>query len=314
MKTKKILKWIFVCALLAAALYGSVRLYYRITDGFTIYNISSDYVYDPRWDIVDLSETEKKQVKDVISQPFTYLGKGCQSYVFLSEDGDHILKFFKYQRFRPQAWLDYLTFIPGMDQYRLFKIDKKRRKLEGIFNSWKIAFEELQPETQLVYVHLNKSNYLNQALVIYDKMGFKHELEADKMEFLVQRKADMLCPYIQRLMNEGNELEVKALLTKIIELILSEYNRGYADNDHALMQNTGVYNGNPIHIDVGQFVKREDIKDPNVYRQELFNKTYKFRKWLKKNYPQLLDDFETQLRTIIGDQFDHLQPHFKPHE
>lgn len=311
---QKLCKWVAIIALVSAGCYGVGRLYYRITDGFTVGNISSNYAYDSRWDISALSEEDSKVIDSILSKPFTYLGKGCQSYVFLSQDGNYILKFFKYQRFRPQAWLDYLTFFPGIEEYRQNKIDKKQRKLEGIFNSWKIAYEDLRPETQLVYIHLNKSKNLNQTLTIYDKMGFEHRLEADNLEFLLQRKAKMLCHYINELMANGNVSEAQGLLSRIIHLILSEYQRGLADNDHALMQNTGVYKGNPIHIDVGQFVKREDIRDSKIFRQELFNKTYKFRLWLKKNHPDLLKNFESELRAIIGDAFDSLKPHFKPHD
>lgn len=310
----RILKWTALVSVVLGGMYGASRLYYKVTDGFTVGNITSDFSYDPRWDVTALSPTEKVQVDSILSQPFTYLGKGCQAYVFLSQDGNYILKFFKYQRFRPQAWLDHFAFIPAVDKYRLGKIDKKRRKLEGVFSSWKVAYENLKPETQLVYVHLNKSHDLKKTLVIYDKMGFEHKLDADQMEFLVQRKATMLCPHIKELMERGNAVEAQMLLTRIIDLIVSEYKRGFADNDHALMQNTGVYNGYPIHIDVGQFMIRENAKQPDVYKQELFNKTYKFRKWLKKQYPELLPGFEEQLREVIGSQFDHFEPHFKPHE
>lgn len=311
---KKVLKYFCVLAVLSAALYGSGRLYYYITDGFTIGNITSDLAYDPRWDIRALSPQEQEQVDAILAQKFSYLGKGCQSYVFLSADGRYVLKFFKYQRFRPQMWLDYFSFIPFVDRYRLGKIEKKRNKMEGVFKSWKIAFEELQPETGLQFVHLNKSNHINKQLIITDKMGFQHSLELDNMEFLIQRKADMLCAYIKKLMSKGDVAEAQHLLSRIIALILSEYKRGYADNDHALMQNTGVLDGLPIHIDVGQFVKNEAAKEPQVYKQELFNKTYKFRKWLRKGYPELADYLEVQLRTVIGPQFNQLQPHFKPHD
>lgn len=308
------LKLLFAFLILIAALYGSVRLYYRLTDGFTINNITANIPFDPRWQMTPLSANDQTTLDEVLSQSFNYMGKGCQSYVFLSKDGNYILKLIKYQRFRPQPWLDYLSFIPAIKQYRHVKMEKKLQKLYGVFDSWKIAFEQLRPETQLLYVHLNKSLDLDKRLVIYDKMGFEHILDLDQTEFLIQRKAKMLCPYIQELMQDGRIAEAKTLLTRIIQLILSEYIRGIGDNDHALMQNTGVYNGYPIHIDVGQFVINEKARDPQVYKQELFSKTFLLRKWLKENYPELVADFESQLRAIIGPNFNQMKPYFKPHE
>lgn len=301
------------CGVIAIG-YGAGRLYYQVTGGFSLGNISSDFPYDPRWETRPLSHKEQMEVDSFLKQKFNYLGKGCQSYVFLSEDGQYVLKFFKYQRFRIQPWLNLFSFVPAVDEYRSRKIEKKQSKLEGVFRSWKLAFEELQPETGFVYVHLNKTTHLNGPIAIYDKMGFEHRLDPNQYEFLVQRKAQMLCPYIDELMLQGKVVEAKELLDRIIALIITEYQRGYADNDHALMQNTGVLDGFPIHIDVGQFVKEERAKDPEVYKQDLFSKTYKFRKWLGKKYPDLKHHLEQQLQIVIGEQYARMQPHFKPHE
>jgi len=311
---KKFLKYFCLALLIIASLYGAGRAYYWITDGFTLSNISSTFTYDPRWATRELSSTEKEQLDSILSQKFKYLGKGCQSYVFLSADGQYVLKFFKYQRFRVWPLLETLSFMPFIDEYRQGKVEKKRKKLEGFFGSWKLAFDELQPETGLVYVHLNKGEDLNRFIHISDKMGFEHTLQADQMEFLIQRKATMLCTYIKELMSQNRIHEAKALLSKINALIISEYLRGYADNDHALMQNTGVLDGKPIHIDVGQFVKDSRAPDPSFYKQELFNKNYKFRKWLKHHYPELLEYLETELKDLIGPNFYHMKPHFKPHD
>lgn len=308
------LKKVAIFLLTISLLYGGIRLYYKVTDGFTIGNITSQYTYDPRWEIRSLSDDDKKLVDTVLNQKFTYLGKGCQSYVFLSEDGNYVLKFFKYQRFRPQTWLEYIDFIPFVKEYRLGKIEKKKRKLENVFRSWKIAFENLKDETGLIFVHLNKTETNHKTMLIYDKMGFEHQIPLDEMEFLVQRKAQMLCATIKELMESGKSGEAKQLLRRIIDTLLSEYSRGLADNDHALMQNTGVYEGRPVHIDVGQFVFNEEVKKPEVYKKELFNKTYKFRIWLEERYPELAIFLETELRRIIGDHFSTMVPYFKQHE
>lgn len=298
---------IWVC-LLAAVIYGSGRLYYRLTGGFMESNITYNLPYDSRWDVRPLKEDEKSTVDHALSQKYRYLGKGCQSYVFASEEGNYVLKFFKYQRFRPQAWLEYVSFIPAVDQYRMKKAEKKRKKLENVFFSWKIAFEDLKDETGVVFVHINKSHDLNKNVIIYDKIGLEHTINLDNMEFLLQKKADMLCPTINELMEKGNGEKAKQLLTNLMDLIVSEYKRGLADNDNALMQNTGVINGMPVHIDVGQFIKNSSLKNPEIYSQELFNKTYKFRLWLRKHHPELEQFLNEKLRDIIGSRFDEMKP------
>lgn len=291
-----------------AAAYGLGRLYYRLTGGFTISNITYSLPYDSRWDSLPLSEEEKWQVGQILSQKFTYLGKGCQSYVFKSEDDQYVLKFFKYQRFRPQAWLDYVTFVPGMESYRQDKAEKKRDKLEGVFTSWKIAYEDLRQETGVVFIHLNKTNNLNQTVRLYDKLGFEHLLQLDDYEFMLQKKADLLCPTLERFIAQNQLDEGRRLIDQLLRLIASEYQRGYADNDHALMQNTGVLQGNPIHIDVGQFVHNRKIKQKALADQELFNKTWKFHRWLEKQSQDLASHLKMRLQEMIGPDYEKLKP------
>lgn len=298
----KVKRFLAILILLSLA-YGGGRLYYRLTDGFLESNIHYAMPADPRWETASLSPQEKDSLNQILSQPFHYLGKGCQSYVFASEDSRHVIKFFKYQRFRPQAWLDQIVFLPFVDEYRLGKIDKKKRKLDNVFSSWKLAYEELQPETGVVYVHLNKVAELDSTLVVFDKLGFRHEIDLGVTEFMLQKKVDMLCPTLLKLRDAGNFAAAQELIDNLFAMLLSEYERGYADNDHALMQNTGVDGLQPLHIDVGQFVKNPIVADIGVRNQELFNKTWKFRIWLRKNDPLLADYTDDKLQEIIGEGF-----------
>lgn len=305
---KKIVCRLFVLALLVLGLYGLGRLYYHLTGGFTIANITSDFPFQPQWEVRPLQADEAAELDRAIDQPYHYLGKGCQSYVFASEDGQYVVKFFKYQRYRLQGWLTYLPPLPAIVQYRQEKTEKKWNKINHFVQSWKVAFENLKDETGLLFVHLNKTENLKKPLTIYDKIGQEHRVDLDQMEFCVQRKARMLCDVLMEYHSQGNLEGAQGLINQLLTTILSEYARGLADNDHALMQNTGVAQGKPVHIDVGQFVINEAMKDPAVYHQELFTKTYKFKGWLRENYPELGAYLEGELRRIIGPAYDAMQP------
>ncbi len=306
---KKLKPFFFILAAVALIAYGSGRLYFYLTGGFRIAHISSNFSPDPRWETRALTTAEQQTIDSVLAQPFTYLGKGCQSYVFLSEDGNYVLKFLKYQRFRPQEYLYWFSFLPPVESLIEEKITKKRKKLDDLFSSWVLAFDHLQKETGLIYVHLNKTSHFAQPLIIKDKLGYVHALNPDRMEFLIQKKATMLCSALDKSDVDGG----KQLLDKLFAMILSEYHRGFADNDHALMQNTGVFEGNPVHIDVGQFVQSEAMKNPEIYQQELFNKYYKFRLWLQKKHPELYAYATKQLQNEIGERYSTLKHIPKPH-
>lgn len=295
-----------------AVLYGLGRLYFQITGGFTLSNITSDFSYNPEWEVRNLTPQELAILDNATLQPYYYLGKGCQSYVFLSEDGNYVIKFFKYQRYRLQSWLTYFPPLPAIVKYREEKQEKKLKKLDGFVKSWKVAFENLKDETGLIAVHLNKTLNLKQSLTIYDKIGQSHRINLDEMEFCIQRRADMLCTKIESFKEKNDIQSAQNLIVALLHQILSEYKRGLADNDHALMQNTGVLaNGNPVHIDVGQFVINEQVKNPEVYKQELFTKTYKFKLWLRDQYPELATFLDHQLAQIIGPAYPSMKPKFR---
>lgn len=292
------------------ALYGSGRLYYAMTGGFTMGNIEAEIPYNSKWDTSSLTISEKEIIENALDQPYSYLGKGCQAYVFASEDGKYVVKFFKYQRFRPQAWIDLFTFIPAVERYQQVKIKEKKEKLEKVFTSWKIAFEKLKKETGVAYVHLNKTDEWHKSLAISDKIGMKHQVDLDRTEFVLQQRATMLCPAIDQLVATGQSHEAEKLIDKLLVMLFLEYKNGYADNDHALMQNTGVLNGLPIHIDIGQFIHNESVKSPKIYKQELYDKTYDFHRWLKKYHPDLADHLATRLVVIFGPDYYYKAPYF----
>lgn len=295
-----------VC-LLGLIFYGFSRLYYYSTDGFAMQHISINLPNNPLWETRSLTHEEKTIIDSLLEQEFKYLGKGCQSYVFSSNDNKYVLKFFKYQRMRDKEWLKTFNFLPFIKNYCDAKNLKKQKKREGVFKSWKLAFDHLSKETGILYVHLNKSNFLNKSVTIIDKVGCKHQVWIDDFQFMIQKKAIMLCDQIDTYMANKKEIEALNLLENLVNQILDEYQRGFADNDHALIQNTGVCDGVPLHVDVGQFVFNEEIKNKSFYLQELFTKTYKFRKWLNEKYPSLNRKFESFLKLFMDD-FDSMSP------
>src|SRR5205085_10468413 len=89
-------KWIY--ALFAILIiFGLSRLYYRLTDDFRIANITYDLPFTPPWKVPHLTLDEYKNLEKILSQTFSYIGKGAQCYAFKSEDGKFVLKFFKFK-------------------------------------------------------------------------------------------------------------------------------------------------------------------------------------------------------------------------
>ena len=296
---------LFFIVLLA---YAIGRLYFRFTAGFTEDNIASDFSFQSQWVVRPLCSVEQEEVAQALNQPYAYLGKGCQSYVFASRDGKYVIKFFKHQRYRLKPWLLYCPPLPAIVKYRQEKLEQKWRKFDAFAQSWKIAFEHLRDETGLVFVHLNQTDDLERPLILYDKMGYRHAIALDGLTFCLQRRATLLCDTLLQYKARGDLAGAQQLVRLLLDMILTEYARGLADNDHALMQNTGVAEGRPVHIDVGQFAINENVKQPAVFHQEFFTKTYKFNQWLRSHYPELSDYLEKELQSLIGPDYSSMRP------
>ncbi len=290
--------------------YGGGQLYYALTDGFTIGNIERSVEFDAPWQLRTPTNHEADLANRILSQRFKYMDKGCQSYVFVSEDGKYVLKFIKHQRFRTKPWLDALAIIPPLQSYREERIAHKKNKLKNLLIGWQTAFNELPRETGIVCVHLNERSGTPRTIEIIDKMGFSHLIELQNYQYMIQGKADMLEKVLKRLIVENREDEVKLLLDRILAMVETFYMRGFADNDHAILQNTGVIDGYPLPIDVGQFVRDPTATNSQNYKQALFNKTYRLRNWLGERSPHLKEYLESRLKLIIGPEFATLHPHF----
>lgn len=302
---------IIAIILIALVIYALGRLYYQVTAGFSVTNITLDLSKEPNHGVKEISEAKQSEINQILNQPYHYLGKGCQSYVFMSEDGRYVIKFLKYQRYLIPSYVDFFSFIPSVKEYKQKKEAKKREKLDALLNSWTIAFNDLSPETGVIFLHLNPSSTLIEKLSITDKMGLSHEVSTQTTAFLVQKSATMLCKTLEEKMSNNDVDGAKNILRTLISMLLFEYARGFGDNDHALMQNTGMIGNQPLHIDVGQFSKEERFKDPKVYKEELFSKTYKFRIWLSKHYPELEKYLTEILEEVIGPEMQTMKPHLK---
>ena len=116
------------------------------TKGFALSKIAPSFSSE-------LVQEIDKDVLSVLDQPFHYLGKGVQCYAFVSADDKYVLKFFRMRRLLPSPWL---VKMPLLESYKQEKIKRKSEELFRDFTSYKIAYEQLQEETGLVYVHLNQ--------------------------------------------------------------------------------------------------------------------------------------------------------------
>ncbi len=273
----KIFKRIVIILL---CILGVHFLIWKGSDGFGIDTISSDLVYDPARAVThspaDLAEAEL-----ALSQPYSYLASGSQSYAFASEDGDYVVKFFKHRRWRPSP------FPSTQREKRKAWVQKKKRTVRRMFESCLAAYYEFREETGVFFLHLNKLVGNHPKLEVKDRLGRLHTIDLNQVEFLLQRRAVLTSTYLANLKEKGEEEKAKEAVRALVDLTTNRALKGYSDKDPHLVRNFGFFEGRAIQIDVGGFHK-DPKKDFGYYRNvELSRIEGKFLPWIEKNYPEI---------------------------
>lgn len=277
-------------------LVGLIALFcHRATDGFALRKTLSNLTYRPEWDIATLPKEDFEEVRAILKQSFSYLGKGQQSYAFVSEDGKYVLKLFRHDRISPPFWANFRPFPSALQDYRERKIKKREGLLARDFGSYKLAFEELKRESGLLFIHLNATENLKQTLTLYDKIGIRYFLDLDRMTFVLQKRAEPVFLVIDRFVREGALEKAKESMRSIVELILSRCQKGILDEDPAINKNLGLTGTEPLFIDVGRFKRDPAICQPEASRENLLLALRTFKAWLTANHPDLLPSLEEEL-------------------
>jgi hypothetical protein len=225
------------------------------------------------------------EVAPILKQRFYYLDQGRQSYAFLSEDGQTVLKCFKYQRFRPSLW-------SKSDRQQL------QEKREALHQSFRLAFEQLAASTGMLCLHLQQTEGLPQSLTLVDAHGHEYVLNPNQLNFALQRRAQMFTPYLERLIAEQRLEEGRLLLDQLVALLMGEYKKGIADGDGACMRNMGVIDGHLVRVDTGRLYQDDSWRQPVVYQRKLLAKVYKLRKWLRVHSMELAAHLDEQLTGV----------------
>ena len=277
-------KWIygFVIALVA---FGIARLYYRLTDDFRIGNITYQLPFEAPWQVPALNSEEQEQLVHILNQKFSYIGKGAQCYAFVSEDQQHVLKFFKFKHLKPNLFVDLLPSILPFKGYKQNIIERKRRKLIGVFNGYDLAFRENREDSELVYLHLLPTQNLKLQVTVVDKIGLERSINLDDVVFLVQKKGETLRTRLNRLLKQERLHEAEQAISNILAMYISEYKKGIFDHDHGVMHNTGFIGTKPFHLDVGKLNKEERMKQVDFYKKDLEHVVWKIDVWTKASYP-----------------------------
>ena len=280
------------------------RIYYRATDDFRLSNISYDMPHEVDWEIPALSDHENKALDKIFNQKFTYLGKGAQSYAFVSEDDRYVVKFFKFKHLKPSWFIDNLPDFGPLKKFRELQQYKKRRKLLSVFNGYRLAYELHKSETGLLFAHLNKTQNLQKKIVVRDKIGFNRTINLDDVNFVVQEKVTPSKNVLNDFLLAGKIEDAKKYIHKLFDLYLLEYSKGIYDHDHGVLHNTGFIGERPIHLDVGKLYRDENIQKPEYAQKDLEVVAAKISLRLGEVFPEYLQEIDLDMQQYLKNAFD----------
>lgn len=274
------------------------RLCHKATDGFARNKIICPIEYQMEDGDAQPSIESQAAYHILTSQPFYYFNSGAQSYTFLSEDRNYVVKFFKFQHMRIPPWMNYIPLPEDIDTYRQHKINKKKQLTRDVFNSFSIAYHKLRDETGLVYLHLGNTHFMDGTMRCYDKIGVRHDLDLDTTYYVVQRRADLAYSQINYWMQYGRISEARAGIRSLVELSLNRCLKGIYDKDPDFSTNFGFVDGKAVQIDIGRFSENKGQSDPAVYKHALIHITHAFREWLKKHHDVLVEVLDEEIERI----------------
>ncbi len=286
----KILKRLSLLSIFALCAIGAARFCHHQTHGFRLTKIQDNL--NGRYGTFG-------DVGDSLNQPFRYYNRGLQSFVFLSEDGQYILKLFNNRYQRKIAFYDALAHIPLCATWARAQAEIQRIKLKRAFTSYQIAATELKQETALLYAHLEATEILPSSLIVIDNLNIAHPVNPNTLGFIIQQRAAMAYPELKRLIESDNQAEAKQRICSLIDLLLIRCRKGIADNDPLIRTNFGFIDKTAVEVDVGPFSKDETRSLPENYRPEILQITKNLRHWLDVNEPSLIPFLEQQLEEKV---------------
>lgn len=298
-------RWLIGLAILLVVIFTLKFAYEEATADFSLKNISHDLPFEAAWEVPSPSPEQLIWLKQILNQPYNWLGQGHQVFAFSSEDQKYVLKIFKFKRLKPSWETDFFAGVPYLGPYYAHLNDKRLRRIQKLFRGHKLAYLNDKENTGMLFMHLdNRKRDLNLHVTVVDKIGFSHDLDLDSLVFVIQEKGTKTKDVLTALLDQGDVKGVQEHIAKMFDLYIDEYKKGFMDQDHNVMLNTGFVGTKPIRIDVGQLKYDESFRDPSIQKSDLSRIAWeRFSPWIKKNYPQYQSEIDLFMQKKLSEIF-----------
>lgn len=271
--------------LLLLSFWGAARFSHHQTKGFRIAKIERSHSPFPDRAPGSLDP----EMQELFSRPFTYLGRGFESFAFLSEDGQFVLKLFNNRCQTRLFWLSQLPARGPWKSWHIQQIEKTTAKLQKAFTSFDIAYTFLREETGLLHLAPSGSPL---SVTLIDPIGISHRVNLQKTAFAIQKKVEQVYPFLSRC---DDEALGGACIQKLVSLLRKKMELGISDSDPLIRTNFGFQEGKAIQIDIGPLFFDPGLKEKETQNRELAKITLSLRHYLENHDPRFLPYLEAAL-------------------
>jgi len=235
----------------------------RYTCGFKLGKMQIQIPHRGDWEVQQNSEV----LSQILSQPFSYLDRGAQCYVFESADGQYVIKLFRYDR----TWKEHSK-----------KISKElKKKIEKLFRACVLAYSRAPEETGIVFLHLNLTKNTLPRLTARGPTGNTFTLNLDNYRFAVQKKVKPFKEVFLKAYERQDKEAIKSHIDAYLDLIHARAKKGIRNSDPAISRNIGFLEGKAYELDFGNYSENTSTSAWEVARY-----TQRLRTWLLDYAPE----------------------------
>jgi hypothetical protein len=239
---------------------------------------------------------KEEEVTKILSQPFSYCDQGSTSKVYVSQDGQFVLKTFLKSQFRSKG----AGSIPLIQQ-----LADRRKELRVKYNRSFgpiHAYQNIPKESGMIYYQfIRPTDRFSQKVELVEEDQSLHLLDLNQAEFMIQKKAILVSEYLLEHVNQGDLEGAKKGLFKLLSMTKRLYDQGLVVVVLQFLNNFGFVGDEPIRLDV-EHIRFDPTWKEKKGRVHLKKELINFRAWIELYAPALIPSFdevveELELRT-----------------
>jgi hypothetical protein len=251
----------------------------RFTCGFKLAKMHIDLPFRPDWEVAP--SLSREDLNAILDQPFSYLDKGAQCYVFQSGDERHVVKLFRYDQ-------------PHIIRHKKTSVEWKREKL---FSACLLAYQKAREETGLVYLHLNVTRGEVPILHAKGPIGQTLHFHLDRYRFAIQKKAQPFRASLLEAYHSSDKDALPRLIDSFVSVLSSRLGKGIGNSDPTVSRNFGFLEGKAVEIDFGNYY----VHPPTI--DEMHRYTHRLRRWLKHHAPEWVSYLDEKVKQCENTSF-----------